>query len=55
MKGSSLRVLVRRAIVDGKERDELKHWQKEKQGEEEWVKQQQQQCRHGVMAELVRF
>jgi hypothetical protein len=39
-------VLVRRAIVDGKESDERKLGQKEKQGEEGGVEQQQQQrCR----------
>jgi hypothetical protein len=43
-------VLVRRAIVDGKESDALKHGQTEKQGEERGVKQQQQQQRQGLTA-----
>jgi hypothetical protein len=50
-------VLVRRAIVDGKESDALKHGLKEKQGEEEGPMQQQQRCccrpRRQVMADAV--
>jgi hypothetical protein len=50
-------VLVRRAIVGGKESHALKHGQKETQGEEDGpMQQQQQRCcrpRRQVMAEAV--